>query len=103
MEPKVGQGATLICPSDRYPFAVVAVSPSRRKVTLQGVSTAGLKPEGKNADFPVFDHRFTPAEFANATYTTEEIVAWRQSDGTYRFGGCPVTFGTARYYRDYSD
>jgi hypothetical protein len=97
--PKVGELATMHYPSDSYPFIVTAVSASGSKVTLAELERAAKEPARFAGGFPVWD---CPGDPSKRTGRTE--VAFRNAQGRYFIGrSTPVTFGYARYHRDYSD
>ena len=100
--PQPGDLATLVYPDDRAPYVVAKVSPSGKKITIEALSTDGLKPSSQCNGFPVFDHRFTPEE-VQARKTGRVEAAYRQGDGSYKQGCLPVWLGEARYFRNYAD
>lgn len=96
--PEVGMGASHGYGSDSYPYTIVKVSPSGKKVTVQ------------RDEVMVLEGTFTSAQM---TYTTlpdptaaEEEFSLR-SNGRWHRVGCPVgireaglIIGTRRYYQD---
>lgn len=88
-KPRVGMGATIVFPSDNWPYVITRVSPNGSKIVLRPLDTRGMN--GK-------------------TYTAEDLInkvapfgewrtANRHSDGWYYIGGCiPVSVGYARLY-----
>lgn len=100
-------GATLILPSDRYPYVVVRST--RTTFVLCKVSevdtTTGHKPAYYNGPFPVWDHTYTEDELERLMiFGLGWVVVRRHQDGGYydRHGNL-YSIGVARYHRDYSD
>ncbi len=97
--PKVEDLATLHYPSDLYPYVVVAVSPTGSKVKLERIERAATAPARFTNGFPVWDCDGDPNKRVGLI-----DIAHRNAAGKYAVGGStPVSFGRARYYRDYSE
>lgn len=97
--PKIGDLATLVYPQDRYPYIVTAVSPSGAKVTLAELERAASEPAAYAGPYPIWDCDGDPTRFTGRT-----IEAHRKADGRYAVAGStPISFGRARYHRDWSD
>lgn len=102
MNAKVGDGATLHYPSDRYPYVVTAVSPSGNKITIEPLNT-GLVPVDRNF---IARHTFTAEELKDLSLRLggSRTAHYSKKSGAYMVGGStPVTVGTAYYYRNYMD
>lgn len=98
--PKVGDLGTIHHPQDRMPVKVVAVSKSGTKVMVANLATDHLRPTDMHNGLPVYDHMLTGNEAQGAV----RPAYWTPTMGRYQMFGCtPVFFGSARYYRDYSD
>ena len=91
--------ATMVYPSDRYPLLIVART--RKVLTVARLDVDNL-PEHVSR-WPVVDWILTLEE-AVARVTDRLDTAQLHRDGKYWMNGCcPVAFGRARYYRDWSD
>lgn len=95
---RVGDPATMVYPSDRHPYVVIAVSKNGSKITLEALDTEGLTPAYRNGPFPVFD-----AEVDTSRRTGRTIVAHLGRNGYNYAGSTPISIGHARYHRDWSD
>jgi hypothetical protein len=120
--PVPGMGASIVLPSDRYPYFVVKVSDNKKYIDLveitdihgnAGRDKYGIKPEFYINGFPYYNHYFTSAqvlgEYAewqkNPADYGKRIVerAYLRKNGHYYLKGIPLFMGNAIYRRDYSD
>jgi len=96
--PHVGDLATLHYPADNYPYIVTAVSANGAKVTLAELAPAAATPARFAGPYPVWDCDGDPAR-----PTGHVVNAYRNNFGYAVGRSTPISFGRARYYRDYSD
>lgn len=109
--PVIGEGATIHYPSDKMPYVVVGISATGSKVTLEPLReptpATGHTHAGTHNGFPVIDHEYTADELAAGSPMRHDTrlttAVYRRKNGRYYDGSLRVTFGGARYYRDYSD
>lgn len=92
-KPEVGMGATMYVGSDRYPYTVIAVSPSGFKVTLQADDSKRTDSNGLS-EIQTWD--CTPNPNGAIRY------AYRNRHGRYYAarGYSRVTFGERDMYQD---
>lgn len=106
---KVGDGATIIYPQDRYPLVISRVSPSGKTAWAHRLTTVdiytGHKPAYFNGPYPVWNHTYTEVE--RQAYAMEHVTVRLslRKDGTWRLAGTNtrVTVGDAVYYRNFAD
>ena len=109
--PIVGQGATEVYPTDRYPVRVVKVSGTGHAIWVLPVESVdrstGHEPARFCGGFPVWDHTYTDAELDRFTtgHPATARKATRRKDGRYCLVGSDirVSVGQARLYRNYAD
>lgn len=108
-EVKVGQGATMQYPQDRYPFIVTAVSKSGKSITVSEIkspdATTGDSADYTHNGFPVWDKSYTAEELADRSRYpfTGRTYVLRLTKRGWACKGIPFHVGNARYRRDYSD
>lgn len=89
--PRVGDPATECVGSDRYPYTVVAVSPSGKTIKAQQDREVFVK--GSEAD--------GSAEYVYERNPKSAVREYRlDKNGVYRHFGTPLIVGHRRYYRD---
>lgn len=106
--PQYGTLATLVYPSDRYPYVVVGGSSTGSHLIVAPVDYDALTTKGDN----VRDGSGNPWPRIQRSFTREEALAHhtperarrinRKKDGTYADHGTPFRLGTAFYDMDYS-
>lgn len=86
--PEVGMGATLLYPSDRYPYTIVHVSKGKHKIIAQKDTvtlTSGSIFDG------IFDYTPNPSAKRHPAYLNKH--------GQYIMDGCLFHVGSREYYR----
>lgn len=111
--PRVGMGATLCYPQDRYPYVVAKViSPTHiiiKRLVEPSLTTGDQPRTYRGGSFPVWDKVYTEADLADPKYACDPndsgLIIHKNKKGLWVHGQerTPVILGTARYYRDYSD
>jgi hypothetical protein len=112
-----GDGVTIAYPQDRYGYAVA--ERKGRTVTLVPLPTApedlGGKPAGSTGPWPVWTHRYTPAQIARALesagpdrgrlyprrYSLRKDGLWKPVGAAY--AGSALRTDAAIHHRDYSN
>lgn len=103
MAPAVGMGASLIYPSDIYPYVIVRVV-SDKAIDVARLDHSSLKPSGDHNGFPVFSSVIDPKDFAVAPgWDKSPDRARKHKDGRWYIHGSPLAIGFAKYRRDWSD
>jgi len=103
MKPKFGMPATILYPTDRYPYLVTYISKNGYKIQLTGIDTNELTSRYNKTGFPISDYILTDEQLRDVKLTKELKFAYRGKDGNYHCMRCPIVLGEARYYRDLSD
>ncbi len=103
-DPVVGMGASLVYPSDIYPYVVVRVV-SDKVIDVARLRHDHLKPNGDHNGFPVYSAVIDPADYAIAAgWEKSPERARKHKDGRWYLGGSsPLSIGYAKYRRDWSD
>lgn len=101
--PEPGTGLTLLYPQDRYPYVVLARTPSGKTLTVAEVlvKEADLPVHHREGPWPVYDVTLTEEQISTLPHGPERKVRLRK-DGRYWDGDVPFSVGRARYYRNYS-
>lgn len=89
--PKVDDFATLHYPSDSYPYEVISVSPTGRKVTLRELSHRVIAGSFITGDAVV--------QYDNNLQGSIRVANWSPKRGRFTCGGSPISFGFARFYQ----
>ena len=103
--PMYGTPATLVYPTDRYPYVVVGGAPSGHYLFVAPVDyhKIGVTSSGTHNGFPVNDTSYSSSDaLANANLAGVRRIT-RRRDGRYTDHGTPYVLGHARYRRDWSD
>lgn len=87
-DPEIGMGATEICWTDRHAYTVIAMSPSKKTVTVQRDRVKRLGP------WPSEDYEITPDPEG---YTMKLRLC---KDGVYRCKRTTFVIGFRQEYRD---
>lgn len=104
----VGTAASLHFWQDIVPAVVTSVSKSGKTAKVQRIEAVSLHtghtPAYYNGPWPVWDHTYTEVEVASLPRVGEETRISLRNDGQWMVSGSTttVTFGKARYRRDFS-
>lgn len=104
----VGTAASINFWQDIVPAVVTKVSKSGKTAFIQRIENVSLHtghtPAHYNGPWPVWDHTYTEEEVANLPRVGEETRISLRKDGQWKVSGstATVTFGKARYRRDWS-
>lgn len=100
-QPQVGMGATLVYPNDRYPYVVVAVSPSGKQITVEELETVTPAMANTEPSPGEWSYYYTAEDLRNRR-TGQKKVAHLRKNGRYYLNDIPLALGTARLRWDYS-
>jgi len=97
--PKIGDGATVICWTDRHAATVIAVSKSGKSVSVQRDTARRIDTRGMS---DMQEYECTPnPNGCRETFTLRANGAWVQKGQSMR-GGSRLSIGERRPYFDFS-
>jgi hypothetical protein len=102
-EPKVGMGATLYYPDDRYGYVVTRVSPSGKTITVRALETPNRDTPNVRFDmsnpFGIVSLQYSDSQ-RETMQTGDHRSAHLRKDGCYYLSDSPLILGSAVYYRN---
>lgn len=98
MEPQIGMGATLGVGSDRYPYTIVEVSKSKKRIGVRRDNYTRLDGRGPYTENQEYEYHQTQGA-AEEYYTLRENGRWVREGESMR-GGSSMGIGQRRYYQD---